>query len=142
MVRIVVYIKKIILIGWKLIMKTLGFTKVLLLPLMISGTIMGSSIASPIPPLRSPTSEGSISTRRENPEGGKRRVTSESDWKRYYGSSDDLKQDIRSLGRGSLQKRNPLPPHNPRKSNYEETNNCFLHNVLTEALRRRDTYVL
>ena len=49
-------------------MKTLGFMKVLLLPLMISGSIMGSSIASPIPPLRSPTSEGSISTRRGNPE--------------------------------------------------------------------------
>ena len=49
-------------------MKTLGFMKVVLLPLMISGTIMGSSIASPIPPLRNPTSEGSISTRRESPE--------------------------------------------------------------------------
>ena len=49
-------------------MKTLGFTKVLLLPLMILGTIMGSSIASPIPPLRSPTSDASTSTRRGNPE--------------------------------------------------------------------------
>ena len=43
-------------------------TKVVLLPLMISGTIMGSSIASPIPPLRDPTSEENIFTRRENPE--------------------------------------------------------------------------
>ena len=57
-----------IFIGWKLIMKTLGFTKVFLLPLMISGIIMDSSIASPIPPLRSPTSEESTFTRRENPE--------------------------------------------------------------------------
>ena len=47
-------------------MKTLGFTKVVLLPLMISGTIMGSSIASPIPSHRSPTSEESTSCRREN----------------------------------------------------------------------------
>ena len=47
-------------------MKTLGFTKVILLPLMISGTIMGSSIASPIPPMRNPTSEESTSCRREN----------------------------------------------------------------------------
>ena len=47
-------------------MKTLGFTKVVLLPLMISGTIMGSSIASPTPTLRSPTSEESTSCRREN----------------------------------------------------------------------------
>ena len=80
-------------------MKTLGFTKVLLLPLMISGTIMGSSIASPIPPLRSPTSEESTFTRRENREERKRRVTSESDWKRYYGSSDELKRDIREMAR-------------------------------------------
>ena len=49
-------------------MKTLGFMKVLLLPLMISGSIMGSSIASQIPPLRNPTSEESTSTRRGNPE--------------------------------------------------------------------------
>ena len=49
-------------------MKTLGYMKVALLPLMISGTIMGSSIASPIPPLRGPTSEESTFTRRENPE--------------------------------------------------------------------------
>ena len=57
-----------IFIGWKLIMRTLGFTKVLLLPLMILGITMDSSIASPTPPLRSPTSEGSTFTRRENPE--------------------------------------------------------------------------
>jgi len=57
-----------IFIGWKLIMKTLGFMKVLLLPLMILGTTMGSSIASPIPPRRSPTSEESTFTRRGNPE--------------------------------------------------------------------------
>ena len=29
---------------------------------------------------------------KRKPKGGKRRVTSESDWKRYYGSSDDLKR--------------------------------------------------
>jgi len=49
-------------------MKTLGFMKVLLLPLMILGITMGSSIASPIPPSRSPISEESTSTRRGNPE--------------------------------------------------------------------------
>ena len=49
-------------------MKILGFTKVLLLPLMISGTIMGSSIASQIPPAASPTLEESTSCRRENQE--------------------------------------------------------------------------
>jgi len=49
-------------------MKTRGFTKVVLLPLMISGTIMGSSIASPTPTLRGPTSEESTSCRKENQE--------------------------------------------------------------------------
>ena len=51
---------------WILIMKTLGYMKVALLPLMILGTTMGSSIASQIPPAASPTLEESTSCRREN----------------------------------------------------------------------------
>ena len=71
---------------------------------------------------------------KRKPRGGKRRVTSESDWKRYYGSSGDLKQDIRSLGRGSF-RREILSLHTTLgKVNYEETKQLFLHNVLTEAL--------
>ena len=49
-------------------MKTLGFIKVFLLPLMILVTTMGSSIASQIPPAGSPTLEESTSCRRENQE--------------------------------------------------------------------------
>ena len=49
-------------------MKTLGFTKVMLLPLMILVTTMGSSIASQIPPAGSPTLEESTSCRKENQE--------------------------------------------------------------------------
>ena len=49
-------------------MKTLGYMKVILLPLMISGITMGSSIASQIRPTGSPTSEESISCRRESQE--------------------------------------------------------------------------
>ena len=71
---------------------------------------------------------------KRKPRGGKRRVTSESDWKRYYGSSGDLKQDIRSLGRGSF-RREILSLHTTLgKVNYEETKQLFLHNVLMEAL--------
>ena len=51
---------------WILIMKTLGYMKVALLPLMILGTTMGSSIASQIPPTASPTLEESTSCRRES----------------------------------------------------------------------------
>ena len=53
---------------WILIMKILGYMKVALLPLMILGTTMGSSIASQIPPTASPTLEESTSCRRENQE--------------------------------------------------------------------------
>ena len=34
---------------------------------------------------------------KRKPRGGKRRVTSESDWKRYYGSSDELSADRKLL---------------------------------------------
>ena len=71
---------------------------------------------------------------KRKPRGGKRRVTSESDWKRYYGSSDELKQDIRSLGRSSF-RREILSLHTTLgKVNYEETKQLFLHNVLMESL--------
>ena len=53
---------------WILIMKTLGYMKVALLPLMILGTTMGSSIASQIPPAASPTLEESTSCRRGSQE--------------------------------------------------------------------------
>jgi len=45
----------------------LGFTKVIFLPLMILTTTMGSSIASQIPSVASPTSEESTSCKSENP---------------------------------------------------------------------------
>ena len=71
---------------------------------------------------------------KRKPRGAKRRFTIESDWKRYYGSSDDLKRDIREIGRESF-KREILSLHTTLgKVNYEETKQLFLHNVLTEAL--------
>ena len=48
--------------------QTRGFIKAVFLILMTSAITMGSSIASPIPTLASPTSEESTFTRRENPE--------------------------------------------------------------------------
>ena len=71
---------------------------------------------------------------KRKPKGGKRKVTSESDWKRYYGSSDELKQDIKTLGRDSF-KREILSLHTTLgKVNYEATKQLFLHNVLMESL--------
>ena len=46
--------------------QTRGFIKAVFLILMTSAITMGSSIASPIPPLASPTSEESTSCRSEN----------------------------------------------------------------------------
>ena len=73
-------------------------------------------------------------TQRRKPRGGKRRVTSESDWKKYYGSSDELKADRKLLGDSAF-KREILSLHTTLgKVNYEETRQLFLHNVLTETL--------
>ncbi len=72
-------------------------------------------------------------TQRRKPRGGKRRVTSESDWKKYYGSSDELKRDRKLLG-NELFKREIISLHTTLgKVNYEETRQLFLNNVLTEA---------
>ena len=35
---------------------------------------------------------------KRKPKGGKRRVTSESDWKKYYGSNQYLKEDVKTHG--------------------------------------------
>ncbi len=73
-------------------------------------------------------------TQRRKPRGGKRRVTSESDWKKYYGSSPELKQDVKEFGRNTFRREIISLHATPGKVNYEETRQLFLNNVLTEAL--------
>ena len=64
----------------------------------------------------------------------KRRVTSESDWKKYYGSSPELKEDVKRFGK-SIFRREIISLHKTLgKTNYEETRQLFLNNVLTESL--------
>ena len=71
---------------------------------------------------------------KRKPKGGKRRVTSESDWKKYYGSCPELKEDIKKFGK-DIFKREILSLHRSvGKTNFEETRQLFLHNVLTEKL--------
>ena len=73
-------------------------------------------------------------TQRRKPRGGKRKVTSESDWKNYYGSSKELKDDVKKFGR-SIFRREIISLHKTLgKVNYEETKQLFLNNVLMEAL--------
>ena len=70
---------------------------------------------------------------KRKPKGGKRRVTSESDWKKYYGSCPELKEDIKLYGKQQF-KREILSLHKTQgRVNYEETRQLFLNNVLTEA---------
>ena len=75
-------------------------------------------------------------TQRRKPRSGKgkRRVTSESDWKKYYGSSKELKDDVKKFGH-SIFRREIISLHETLgKVNYEETKQLFLNNVLIEAL--------
>ena len=75
-------------------------------------------------------------TQRRKPRSGKgkRRVTSESDWKNYYGSSHELKTDVKSFGKSNF-KREIISLHKTLGHvNYEETKQLFLHDVLMESL--------
>ena len=68
------------------------------------------------------------------PKGKKRKVKSESDWKKYYGSCPELKEDIERLGRQNFS-RTILSLHKTAgKTNFEETRQLFVHGVLTESL--------
>jgi hypothetical protein len=68
------------------------------------------------------------------PKGKKRKVKSESNWKEYYGSCPELKEDIDKLGRENFS-RTILSLHKTKgKTNYEETRQLFVKGVLTEAL--------
>ena len=67
------------------------------------------------------------------PPGKKRRVKKESDWKEYYGSCPELKEEIIKYGKQSFD-RSILSLHKTSgKTNFEETKQLFLNNVLTEA---------
>jgi len=71
---------------------------------------------------------------KRKPRGGKRRVTSESDWKKYYGSSPELKEDIKHYGKNNFRREIISLHETLGKVNYEETKQLFLHNVLIESL--------
>ena len=64
----------------------------------------------------------------------RRRVTSESNWKKYYGSCPELTEAIDLRGKSSFLREIISLHETPGKVNYEETRQLFLNNVLTEAL--------
>ena len=66
------------------------------------------------------------------PRGKSRKVRSESDWKRYYGSSEELNADRRLIGNNCF-RREIISLHETKGwVNYEETKQLFLNNVLSE----------
>ena len=68
------------------------------------------------------------------PPGKKRKVKQESDWKKYYGSCPELKDDIKKYGKEFFS-REILSLHITKGTcNFEETKQLFLNNVLSEAL--------
>ena len=68
------------------------------------------------------------------PKGKKRKVKSESDWKKYYGSCPELKEDIDKFGRENFS-RTILSLHKTKgKTNFGETSQLFKNDVLTESL--------
>ena len=67
------------------------------------------------------------------PKGKKRKVKQESDWKKYYGSCPELKEDLKLYGKTQF-KREIISLHKTKgQCNYEETRQLFYNNVLTEA---------
>lgn len=68
------------------------------------------------------------------PPGKKRKVKQISDWKKYYGSCPELKEDLKLYGK-EIFKREILSLHITKGTcNFEETKQLFLNNVLSEAL--------
>ena len=102
-------------------MKTHGYIwRDLLLGTMF-GTFLVLCISLPI----SPTNDSTL---------GKRKVKIESDWKKYYGSCPELKDDIKKYGKENFS-REILSLHKTKGTcNYEETKQLFLNNVLSESL--------
>ena len=61
-----------------------------------------------------------------------------SDWKKYYGSSDELNEERRRIGNDAF-RREIISLHTSKgRVNYEETRQLFINNVLTERLDTGD----
>ena len=71
---------------------------------------------------------------KRKPKGGKRRVTSESDWKKYYGSNEQLKADAKEFGKEKFSRKILSLHKTVGKTNYAETEALFKYNVLREKM--------
>ena len=115
-------------------MRILGYTIMNLLSLMLLGTTLALFISLPISQTNDNTLGESIFGRSEPHQEKKRKVKQESDWKKYYGSCPELKEDIKEYGKEFFS-RVILSLHEKKGDcNFEETKQLFLNNVLSEAL--------
>lgn len=64
--------------------------------------------------------------------GKKKRVRTESDWKEYYGSSNQLLEDIQKYGMMNFERRIVSLHVTRGDCNYEEVKQQFMNNVLEE----------
>ena len=115
-------------------MRILGYTMMNLLSLLLLGTTLALFTVLPISPTNDNTLGESIFGRSEHLQEKKRKVKQESDWKKYYGSCPELKEDIKRYGKEFFS-RVILSLHEKKGDcNFEETKQLFLNNVLSEAL--------
>jgi len=71
---------------------------------------------------------------KRKPKGKNRRVTTESDWKKYYGSNDQLKADVKEFGVENFTRKIISLHKTVGKTNFAETEALFKYKVLTEKL--------
>ena len=121
-------------------MKTPGYLKDPLFYLRILTTCTVLSTVSLMSSLVGSTSAGNTSGHLESSRGKSRRVKSESDWKKYYGSSDELNQERKALGNLSFRRTILSVWDTKGLVNYEETRQLFLNNVLCESLNEEPAF--
>jgi len=71
---------------------------------------------------------------KRKPKGKSRRVTSESDWKKYYGSNDELKEEVKNHGPQNYNRKIISLHKTVGKTNFAETEALFKYKVLTEKM--------
>ena len=121
--------------SWKLIMKILGLTWNELFDTAMLGITLVLFIKLPISSTVDSTLEESIFGRSEPLKGKNERSNKKVIGKRYYGSCPELKEDIKNTENKIFFKREILSLHSTKgKTNYEETRQLFVNNVLIESL--------
>ena len=106
-------------------MKILGFTWNEFLIVAMFATTLVLFITLPISQTNDSTLGESIFGQHRTPKGKKRKVKSESDWKKYYGSCPELKEEIKKYGRENFKGLSSLFIRHLAKQILKKRANCF-----------------